>query len=79
MAEKKIQELTYAEATQELEAIVCQLEAGNLELEDSLAYYKRGNELVKELSARLQAAKDSVEELASAADTKTNIEEEEIS
>ena len=61
MSEKAVQELTYAEASQELERIVAELEAGNLELEQSLAAYKRGKEIAENLAKRLQEAEKEIE------------------
>lgn len=61
MSEKAVNELTYAEASQELERIVAELEAGNLELEQSLAAYKRGKEISENLAKRLQEAEKEIE------------------
>ena len=49
MAEKDIKDLTFKDASVELEQIVRQLEGSDLELEESLALYTRGVELVKDL------------------------------
>lgn len=54
MAEQKsIEEMSYKEASQELERIVRSLESGELELEESLESYTRGVELLKSLRGRL--------------------------
>lgn len=50
---KKIEDMTFKEASTELEQIVRSLEAGDLELEESLAQYTRGVELLKSLRERL--------------------------
>lgn len=61
MAEKKnVEELTYKEASQELELIIRSLESGDLELEESLENYTRGVELLKSLRERLAAAEQKV-------------------
>ena len=63
MAEqKKVEELTYKEASQELERIIRSLESGDMELEESLESYTRGVELLKSLRSRLSEAeqKDSI-------------------
>ncbi|MDY4041919.1 MAG: exodeoxyribonuclease VII small subunit [Collinsella sp.] len=61
MAENKnIESLSYKEASQELELIIRNLESGDLELEDSLASYTRGVELLKSLRERLTAAEQKV-------------------
>lgn len=58
--EKKIEELSYKEASQELEHIIRNLESGDLELEESLESYTRGVALLKSLRARLAAAEQKV-------------------
>ena len=61
MAEqKKVEELTYKEASQELERIIRSLESGDMELEDSLESYTRGVELLKSLRSRLSEAEQKV-------------------
>lgn len=76
MADKNIEEMTFKEASIELEQIVRSLESGDLELEESLERYGRGVELLKSLRARLAGAEqkvrvllDATEEPAQAADT----------
>ena len=68
MADKNIEEMTFKEASVELEKIVRSLEAGDLELEDSLERYGRGVELLKSLRARLNDAEQKVRVLLDAAD-----------
>ncbi|MCL2491466.1 MAG: exodeoxyribonuclease VII small subunit [Coriobacteriia bacterium] len=51
---------TFAEGITELEAIVHDLESGNLELETSLTSYERGVELIKELQTKLETAQQKV-------------------
>lgn len=61
MAEqKKVEELTYKEASQELERIIRSLESGEMELEESLESYTRGVELLKSLRSRLSEAEQKV-------------------
>lgn len=76
MADKNIEEMTFKEASIELEQIVRSLESGDLELEESLERYGRGVELLKSLRARLAGAEqkvrvllDATEEPAQSADT----------
>lgn len=57
---KKVEELTYKEASTELELIIRNLESGDMELEDSLASYTRGVELLRSLRARLADAEQKV-------------------
>ena len=59
MADKNIDELTYKEASQELERIIRALESGDLELEQSLRA-TRGVALVKSLRERLDHAEQQV-------------------
>ena len=58
--QKKVDELTYKEASQELERIIRSLESGDMELEESLESYTRGVELLKSLRARLTDAEQKV-------------------
>lgn len=61
MAEqKRVEELTYKEASQELERIIRSLESGDMELEESLESYTRGVELLKSLRSRLSEAEQKV-------------------
>lgn len=57
---KNVESLSYKEASQELELIIRSLEAGDMELEDSLASYTRGVELLKSLRTRLADAEQKV-------------------
>lgn len=63
---KNIDEMTFKEASIELEQIVRSLEAGDLELEDSLERYGRGVELLKSLRERLATAEQKVQVLLDA-------------
>ena len=65
---RAIEEMTFKEASIELEQIVRQLESGDLELEDSLALYARGVELLKSLRERLAGAEQKVRVLLDATD-----------
>ena len=70
MADEKrpVDELTYKEASRELELIIRNLESGDLELEDSLEGYARGVELLKSLRTRLADAQQKVSVLMKEAD-----------
>ena len=61
--QKKVEELTYKEASTELERIIRSLESGDMELEESLESYTRGVELLKSLRARLADAEQKVQVL----------------
>ena len=68
MEYKNIDEMTFKEASIELEQIVRSLEAGDLELDESLDRYGRGVELLKSLRARLNDAEQKVRVLLDATD-----------
>lgn len=57
---KDVEDLSYKEASTELELIIRNLESGDMELEDSLDSYTRGVELLKSLRARLADAEQKV-------------------
>lgn len=63
-ASKDVNELSFKEASAELEGLVSSLEGGELELEEALSSYARGIELVKYLRERLDTAEKQVSELA---------------
>ncbi|MBQ3338463.1 MAG: exodeoxyribonuclease VII small subunit [Atopobiaceae bacterium] len=60
---RPIEELSYKEASIELEQIVRSLESGSLELEDSIRTYTRGVELLKSLKSRIAEAEERVKAL----------------
>ncbi len=66
MADKPIDEMTFKEASVELELIVRALEAGDLELEESLEKYGRGVALLQSLRSRLANAEQKVRVLVDA-------------
>ena len=51
---------SYAVAVEELEQLIDALESGQLPLEDLLAQYRRGNELLQYCRQRLQAVEEQV-------------------
>lgn len=59
-ARRPVEGLTYNEANAELEGIVKALESNQLELEESLALYQRGVELLASLRSRLAGAEQRV-------------------
>lgn len=61
-----VDQLTFKQASIELEKIVSALEAGNLELEEALAAYARGVELLASLRKRLAEAEQQVNVLLDA-------------
>lgn len=57
---KKVEDMTFKEASIELEQIVRALESGDLELEESLERYGRGVALLQSLRERLSNAEQKV-------------------
>ena len=51
---------TYEQALAELDALVQAMEAGKMPLDQLLASYKRGAELLQQCRSRLQAVEDQV-------------------
>jgi exodeoxyribonuclease VII small subunit len=56
MASKPPEEITFEKALEELEALVARMEDGKLPLEESLAAYQRGAELIKYCESKLADA-----------------------
>ena len=65
-----IGELSFEKALEELEAIVGNLEQGNVPLDKSIAIYERGEALKQHCQALLRAAEDKVEKIRLSADGK---------
>lgn len=61
MSEKPIAEMSFEEAMGQLEAVVTQLERGDVALEASIALYERGAALKAHCAARLKSAEEKVE------------------
>ena len=64
---RPIDEMTFKEASVELEQVVRMLEGGDLELEEGLTSYQRGVELLASLRERLASAEQRVQVLVDAA------------
>lgn len=60
---KPLEEMTFREAMDELDAIVRMLESNTMELEDSLKSYERGVALIADLQKRLAEAEQKVDML----------------
>ena len=69
--EKPVDKLTFEEALAELEIIVRQLEAGEVELEKSIAIYERGAALKAYCESRLKSAELKVEQIVQGANGPT--------
>ena len=68
MAKKKIETLTFEDSLQELEAIVANLEQGELSLEDSMLLFERGLQLSKHSQLKLQDAEQKIKILLNDSD-----------
>ncbi len=64
MTEKPVAELSYEEAFAALQAVVEQLEAGYLSLDETLQLYARGKALAERCQSLLEAAELRLEELS---------------
>lgn len=62
-AEKPLAEMSFEEAMSALEALVGQLERGDVGLEESIALYERGAALKAHCDAKLKAAEEKVESI----------------
>jgi exodeoxyribonuclease VII small subunit len=62
--ERSLEELSFEEAFDELEAVVQQLEGGNLPLEEAITLYERGMGLACRCGQALDAAELRVQQLA---------------
>ena len=56
--------MTFEEAQKELEQIVEKLERGDAELDEAIALWERGEELLRFCLTRLETAEGKIEELA---------------
>ena len=61
-------EPTFEQAQKELEQIVERLERGDVDLDETLALWQRGEELYRFCRERLDAAEGKIEELAGRAE-----------
>jgi exodeoxyribonuclease VII small subunit len=63
-----IDAMSFEQALGELEAIVGQLESGNVKLEESIAQYERGEKLKARCEALLKTAEARIEKITLRAD-----------
>jgi len=59
--------LTFEAALKELEAIVARLEQGQVDLEDSIALYERGQALKAHCESKLKSAESRLEKIVQSA------------
>jgi exodeoxyribonuclease VII small subunit len=69
-----IETLSFEAALREFEDIVSHLEQGQVDLEDSIALYERGNALKAHCEAKLKSAEMRLEKIVLAADGKPGLE-----
>ena len=60
MSDTAVNEMSFEEAMAALEAVVGQLERGDVPLEQSITLYERGAELKKRCEAKLKEAEEKV-------------------
>ncbi len=60
---RPVDEMTFREASAELDGIIRQIESNTLELEDTLKAYERGVALIASLQTRLSEAEQKVDVL----------------
>ncbi len=60
MSDKKISDMSFEDAMGELEAVVGQLERGDVPLEESIKLYERGAALKKRCEEKLKDAEEKV-------------------
>ena len=58
-----VSELTFEQALDELDALVRRMEAGELGLDEAVAAYRRGAELVKHCQGKLAVAEQAIRKL----------------
>ena len=66
-AAKPVGDMSFEAALKELEAIVTRLEQGEVDLEDSIALYERGQALKTHCEAKLKAAEGRLEKIVQGA------------
>ena len=60
MSDTPVDQMSFEQAMKELEAVVDQLERGDVALEDSIKLYERGAELKARCEAKLKEAEEKV-------------------
>jgi len=63
-----VKKMSFEEAMGELEALVGQLESGNVPLEESIKLYERGEALKKHCEKKLAEAEEKVAQITKGAD-----------
>ncbi|MCB1338455.1 MAG: exodeoxyribonuclease VII small subunit [Maritimibacter sp.] len=63
MSDKPVDQMSFEEAMAELEAVVGQLERGDVALEQSIALYERGAKLKARCEVKLKEAEEKVAQI----------------
>ena len=63
MSDKNVADMTFEEAMAALEAVVSELDSGDVPLDKSIALYERGAALKAHCEARLKAAEEKVAQI----------------
>ena len=74
-----VEELSFEAALKELEQIVSRLEQGEVDLEDSIALYERGQALKAHCEKKLKAAESRLEKIVHGGGTATGAEPMDLS
>jgi exodeoxyribonuclease VII small subunit len=69
-----VEALSFEAALRELESIVGRLEQGEVDLEDSIALYERGQQLKSHCEQKLKAAEGRLEKIVHGANGPTGVE-----
>ena len=69
-----IEAMSFEQAREALEAIVARLEAGDVNLDESIEIYGRGTRLLRHCEAKLKSAQERVEKIVAGPDGRVTIE-----
>tara|TARA_B100000902_G_C27277003_1_gene899399 strand:+ start:64 stop:309 length:246 start_codon:yes stop_codon:yes gene_type:complete len=64
MDKLKMEDMSFEDAIQELEAIIDKLESGEVPLDETIALYDRGSELKKYCELKLQTAEEKIQRIS---------------
>jgi exodeoxyribonuclease VII small subunit len=73
-----VDQLSFEQALKELESIVGRLEQGEVDLEDSIAFYERGQALKAHCDKKLKAAESRLEKIVLGAKGPEGVEPAEL-
>jgi exodeoxyribonuclease VII small subunit len=64
MDKLKMEDMSFEDAIQELEAIIDKLESGEVPLDETISLYDRGSELKKYCELKLQTAEEKIQRIS---------------